>query len=445
MMHSESRQKKVALQSIGCRTNQAEIAELRAGLVHCGFQAVDGFEGADIIILNTCSVTGHTESKIMRLLGALSREAPQAGVLVTGCMAERKKAELLKVPNVGWVVGNGCKGKIPEILRSSPPGLFFKALEATPFQLAPALQPPAVGGRTRFHLKIQEGCNRRCAYCIVPFLRGPSRSAAADDVERSLHAALDAGYKEIVLTGTHIGQYRDSSGARLFPLVERLLGVGGDFRLRLSSIDGEEISDRFLTMVGEGGKLCDHLHVSLQSLSAGVLRRMNRPGVELDGMVERLAAFRARYPAAGLGADFIVGFPGETEAQFEETLANARKIGFSYAHIFRYSSRPGTAAAAMTDMAIPEAVKRERSARLRMVIARSADAFVVRQIGKTRRIIVEGSMAKGVTANYLTVDLDGISPLPNSWLDVIIEKSSGKGRQCTAVLPRRRRWVPCGD
>jgi threonylcarbamoyladenosine tRNA methylthiotransferase MtaB len=434
MMHNESRPSKVAFQSIGCRTNQAEIEELRAGLVNCGFQAVDGFNGADIIILNTCSVTGHTESKIMRLLGALSREAPLARVLVTGCMAERKKAEFLKVPNVSWVVGSGCKGRIPEILRSSPRGLFFRELEATPLHVPVALQPPAIGGRTRFHLKIQEGCNRRCAYCIVPFLRGPSRSAAADEIERSLRAALDAGYKEIVLTGTHIGHYRDPSGVRLFPLVERLLRVGGDFRLRLSSIDGEDVSDRLCAMVGEGGKLCDHLHISLQSLSAGVLRRMNRPGAELEGMVERLAAFRARYPAAGLGADFIVGFPGETEAQFEETLANAGKIEFSYAHIFRYSPRPGTAASAMADMAIPEAVKRERSDRLRVVIARSADAFVGRQIGKTRRIIVEGSSTKGITANYLTVDLGPIAPLPNSWFDVVIEKSAGKSRQCTAVL-----------
>ncbi len=425
-------QEKVALKSIGCRTNQAEIAALGAGLVRQGFQIIDGHERADIIIVNTCSVTAHTESKIIRLLGVLSREAPLARVLVTGCMAERKKAEFLKVPNVGWVVGNGCKERIPEILLGNPPAFFFEELAATPLQVAPAIPPPATGGRTRFHLKIQEGCNRRCAYCIVPFLRGPSRSAAAVDIERSLRVAIDAGYKEIVLTGTHIGQYRDSAGVRLFPLVERLIGVEGEFRLRLSSIDPEDVPDRLLTMIGEGGKLCDHLHLSLQSLSAGVLHRMNRPWLSLDAMVGRLAAFRSRYPAAGLGADFIVGFPGETGAQFEETLANAEKIGFSYAHIFRYSPRPGTAAAAMRGSDVPEAVKRKRSDRLRAMIAGSGRRFVERQVGTTRSIIVEGNSTKGMTANYLTVNLGAVSTLPNSWLDVVIERSASEVRQCTA-------------
>ena len=168
------------------------------------------------------------------------------------------------------------------------------------------------------------------------------------------------------------------------------------------------------------------------SLSAGVLHRMNRPWLSLDAMVGRLAAFRSRYPAAGLGADFIVGFPGETEAQFEETLANAEKIGFSYAHIFRYSPRPGTVAASMHGSAVPEAVKRKRSDRLRATIAQSGHRFVERQVGTMRSIIVEGNSARGMTANYLTVDLGVVSTLPNSWLDVIIEGSASEGRQCTA-------------
>jgi threonylcarbamoyladenosine tRNA methylthiotransferase MtaB len=255
---------------------------------------------------------------------------------------------------------------------------------------------------------------------------------AARDVERSLDAAIDAGYKEIVLTGTHIGRYLDAGGAGFFALVERLLRREGDFRLRPGSLDGEELTDCLLTMVGEGGKLCDHLHVSLQSLSGKVLRRMNRPAAEVDALVGRLASFRARYPAAGLGADFIVGFPGETEAQFLETLRNAAKIGFSYAHIFRYSPRPGTPAAAMREGAVPEEEKRLRRDRLAGVIAESAAAFVARQVGSKRRIITEGGSGRGCTANYLTVELGGLSPLPNSWLDVIIEEYSRKGRQCRA-------------
>ena len=425
-------QKKIYLHSIGCRTNQEEVALLRAALTRTGFTVVEEIDAADIIVLNTCSVTAHTESKITRLIGSLSRQAPGAKILVTGCMAERRRAEFLKSPNVSWVVGNGSKETIPAIIRDTPGGLFLSDLATTPLPVPPAPEPPGVGGRSRYFLKIQEGCDRRCAYCIVPFLRGPSRSAAAADIERSLRAALDAGYKEIVLTGTHIGHYRDADAAGLLPLVERLLGVDGDFRLRLSSLDGEEPSGRFLTLIGEGGKLCDHLHVSLQSLSEPVLRSMNRPCSGLAALVGRLSSFRERYPTAGLGADFIVGFPGEAEAQFEETLANAGKIGFSYAHIFRYSSRPGTAAAGMRGLEVPEAEKQIRADRLRAVIAKSAREFGALQVGAVRRIITEGDCAKGITANYLRVDLPGISALPNSWLDVIIEESASGGRQFTA-------------
>jgi threonylcarbamoyladenosine tRNA methylthiotransferase MtaB len=424
----------IALASIGCRTNQEETESLRSALAGAGHIVVDKNKKADAIVVNTCSVTAHTEAKVKRLLASISRQACGAKILVTGCTAQQRgKALFSDAPNVSWVVGNARKRDIPAILRG-PGGVFLDEIRRGPLPVSGNITAPGVSGRTRFLLKIQEGCDNACAYCIVPRLRGPARSAPQQEIVAACRRALDAGYKEIVLTGTHIGRF---SGG-LFALVERLLRLDGGFRLRLSSLDPAELSDGLLALAGGGKKLCDHLHVSLQSLSPDVLGRMNRPGEKLETTIERLMNFRGRFPRAGLGADFIVGFPGETDAMFEATLACAEKIGFSYAHIFRFSARPGTAAAEMTP-GIPEAVKRERSERLRAVIEKSRKKFIAGLEGKAQQIIVEQERPiRGVTSNYCAVEIPGLSAPRNSWLDVVIEGTAGNGRVCRAVSCRKR-------
>jgi threonylcarbamoyladenosine tRNA methylthiotransferase MtaB len=421
----------IALASIGCRTNQEEIESLRAALAGAGFTIVDDYQKAGAIVVNTCSVTAHTETKVRRLLASIARQAHAAKILVTGCMAEQRGRALLS-GRVSWVVGNARKNDIPAIL-SGAGGVFIDKIEQGPLSARRGLCPPGVSGRTRFLVKIQEGCDNACAYCIVPSLRGPARSARADDIAAACLRALDAGYKEIVLTGTHIGRFDGG----MLPLAERLLRLAGDFRLRLSSLDPAEISEPLLALAGGKSKLCDHLHISLQSLSGEVLRCMNRPCEKPEKTIEQLAAFRSRFPLAGLGADFIVGFPGETDAMFEVTLAGAEKIGFSYAHIFRFSARPGTAAAAMSPK-VPETVKRERSERLRAAVEESRKKFIERQKGEVRRIIVEQERpVRGVTSNYISVELPGVSAPYNSWLDVVIEGTVGNGRLCRAVSCRK--------
>lgn len=422
---------RVATFSLGCRTNQEEMSSLEAALRRGGFGIVDDHGSADIVVVNTCSVTGRTESKVRRFLSALSRAAPHAEILVTGCMAQQKAGALSRVRGVSWVVGNAGKQEIPAIIRGGGRGIFVSEPDRRPLVVPPHAGCPAPGGRTRLLVKIQEGCDRRCSYCIVPLLRGPARSAPLSDVIDLCASAVRNGFKELVLTGTHIGQYHSSGGEGLLPLVGRLLAIDGDFRVRLSSLDPAEISDELLALAGAGGRLCDHLHFSLQSLSPEVLAAMGRPCKKFDALLERLIAFRRRYPHAGLGADFIVGFPGETEAQFGETVTNAEKIGFSYAHIFRFSPRPGTAAALLPG-AVPETAKRERGRRFAEAIERSSTLFFQREQGQARRIIVEQERpARGVTGNYLDVEIPACSASHNAWLDVIIEGKL-KGRRCCA-------------
>jgi tRNA A37 methylthiotransferase MiaB len=221
-------------------------------------------------------------------------------------------------------------------------------------------------------------------------------------------------------------------------LVERILRLPGDFRVRLSSLDPRELTDELCAMVGSEKKMCDHLHVSLQSLSPSVLKMMSRSYAAFDEMVGRLQRFREKYPHAGLGADLIVGFPGETDAFFEETTSLAERIGFSYSHLFRYSARPGTAAAGFAGK-VPESVKTSRSGRLRAIVDKSRGAFIRNQQGRPLRIVVEQeSPVRGMTSNYLSVEGASFSALHNSWIDVIIDGTMKNGRLCCkATSPRR--------
>jgi threonylcarbamoyladenosine tRNA methylthiotransferase MtaB len=423
----------VALRSIGCRTNQEEMAALGQALLRQGFTLADGLGDAGIVVVNTCSVTGHTESKVRRLLAHIARKALDASICVTGCMAQQRGEELLGLKNVRWVIGNGRKHETASILSSGEEGVFVAALERGFLPLPSVTGTPSQGTRTRFSVKIQEGCDFACSYCIVPQLRGPARSAPMEAILSFSRQAVEAGFREIVLTGTHIGQYDDPAGG-LMRLLERLLMLEGDFRVRLSSLDPRELSLQLLSMIGTEPKLCDHLHVSLQHLSAGVLAAMDRPYRCFDSILEQLTHFRASYPFAGLGADFIVGFPGEREEQFQELCTGARKLGFSYAHIFRYSPRPGTRAPQLPG-AVAEPVKKERSERLQRIVAECRGSFVAAQAGMARRIIVEQERpVRGVTSNYLAVEIPSCSALHNSWLDVILQ-GAGRGRWCRA---RRR-------
>jgi threonylcarbamoyladenosine tRNA methylthiotransferase MtaB len=429
----------VLLKSIGCRTNQEEMASLGSLLARQGNRIVDKLEDADVVVVNSCFVTSSAEAKTRRLIQAISRARPQAKICVTGCLAQHSPLETKRRLPATWVVGNTLKDKIPGILADGSGGVFHEDFGAAPggrLVLADAGPCSAFSGRTRFFLKIQEGCGFRCSYCVVPFVRGPSTSAPFAQVKAACAAAVKAGFKEIVLTGTHIGQYQDGQQTTLTDLVAALAGADGDLRIRLSSLDPRDLSDRLLEMVATHPKLCRHLHVSVQSLSAAVLKAMNRPFSDLDGFIHRLSAFRTRYPRVGLGGDFIVGFPSETGEHFDDTCAAVSAVGFSYGHVFRYSRRPGTAAASLSGQ-VDGTEKNGRSARLRTILDKCNKAFIEGEKGSVHTLLVENEEpASGLASNYLRMEVPGCAAPKNTWLDVVITGIDPGSGRCVAAAAK---------
>lgn len=415
------------------------MTSLRFKLVHLGYEIVDQLQNAQIIIINTCTVTSSTESKTKRFIKAISAQYPNAQILLTGCLAQQKPAELKNLESIRWVVGNVEKDQIPDIIEQDG-GIFHSNFsdDLPQFNALASFIPPArelAGFRTRFPLKIQEGCNFGCSYCIVPSVRGPSRSAEISNVVSAFSSAVMAGYKEIVLTGTHIGQFDKENNGSLFELLKELISIDGDFRLRLSSLDPRDLTDEILELVGDNKKICDHLHVSIQSLAEPVLLAMKRPYSDVDLLVKRLSAFRTAFPSAGLGADFIVGFPGETDKDFFMTLERVSSVGFSYAHVFRFSARPGTSASILPSQ-ISEVLKTRRSNQLRELINQSRDQFMLKNHTVSKKIIVESeSPVRGLTSNYIHVEVPGMSRNCNSWLDVnVLGSMAGRFQLAKAVL-----------
>ncbi len=403
---------------------------MRFRLMQQGYKIVEELQEAQIIIINTCTVTSSTEAKTKRLLKAISGENPTAKILLTGCLAQQKPLELKEIGSVNWVVGNTEKDQIPSILNENG-GIYQRPFnDLSQLSVMSSGIPSAsdqAGFRTRFPLKIQEGCNFRCSYCIVPSVRGPSRSVEFSHVLSAFSSAVQAGFKEIVLTGTHIGQFAKEQNGSLFELLKEMTSIDGDFRVRLSSLDPRDLSDEILQLVGTNSKICDHLHVSVQSLSAQVLRTMERPYHDVELLVEKLCKFRRLFPSAGLGADFIVGFPGESDDDFAMTMERVSMIGFSYAHIFRFSPRPGTSAVSLPDQ-VSESVKSSRSDQLRKLINQSRESFLNKNRTVSKKIIVESeSPVRGLTSNFIHVEIPGLSRECNSWLDVnVVESLNGR-------------------
>jgi threonylcarbamoyladenosine tRNA methylthiotransferase MtaB len=408
----------IALDNLGCKLNQAEMEILFRQLSGAGYRLVSPSQPADIYILNTCTVTHVADRKTRQKLRGYHRLNPEAAVVAVGCYAERAPAELESIEGVDLVIGNDDKSNIVRILEDT--GYLEKK---TPTH-APGLLEN--GRRTRAFVKVQEGCRNFCAYCIVPHVRSRQASVPADDIINDINRRVAEGFKEVVLTGTEIGQYRFNDVV-LPGLIERILSETGVTRLRFSSLQPSEVSPALINLWRDG-RLCPHFHLSLQSGSDSVLARMNRR-YRTDDYRQTVALIRDVVPDVAVTTDVIVGFPGESDAEFRDTLDFCREMQFARIHVFPYSPRPGTAAADMPG-AISASVKNERSRQMLALAEDSLQSFIKRFLGQTGEVLFEqksGGLWSGLTGNYIRVFVKSGDDLTNQLLPVTLMKAYKDG------------------
>ena len=376
-------------------------------LAHHGFEQTRD-SSAEFVVLNTCTVTNTADTEVRQIVRRVHRENPDARIVVTGCYAQRAPEEIAQLPGVALVVGNSHKTQIADLMSAPYHGQIHVGdiFEARDFLSSPV--EDASGDRSRPNLKIQDGCGNRCSFCIIPFVRGRSRSAPVAQIVDQVRS-LSERYPEVVLTGINLGRWGREAGfgMRLVDLL-RLLLVDTDVRrLRLSSVEPMDWSDELLQFVAREDRIAKHIHIPLQSGSDAVLRRMHRR-YRPKHYEARVRLARELMPDAAIGADVMVGFPGETEEEFEQTCAFVETMPFTYLHIFPYSERPGTPAAERPDQ-VPESVRKDRGRILRQIGLRKNAEFRRGFMGRTlSAVTIENGRA--ITSNYLAIEMSSARP-----------------------------------
>lgn len=430
---------RVALHSLGCRTNQVESEALRSSLED-GDEAlrfVPWSEVADLYVLNTCTVTARADRQSRQRIHRAHRAAPDAPIVVTGCYAESDARTVAALPGVVAVVGPGRRGEVAELVGAvlggrSRPGHRLTGGFDGPTGL-PGHRVRRYVHRTRAPIKVQEGCDNRCTYCIVPAVRGPSRSLEPTVSVEDARRLAEAGHPEIVVAGTHIGRWgRDLRPVRrLVDLLGALLrGVPG-VRFRLSSLDPHEVDDELLQLLRDEPRLCRHLHLTLQHCDPEILGRMGRRA-PADGFVEQLSRIRSTVPGIGLGTDVIAGFPGEDRRTFDAMVGTLAEMSPTYLHAFGYSPRPGTRAASF-ERQVSSEERRERVAILRELSEeRLAPAFAADLVGREVQVVLEregeGGAVLGTSSEFVPVAIRGASPAQVGILArAVVTATSGRG------------------
>ena len=450
------------IQQFGCRATQADGAALERQLRDRGCTPASDPSLANIVILNTCTVTAAADAQARDAIRKLHTQNPAARLIVTGCYAQRAPEELAALPGVSQVVGNSHKAHIPDLLLDGssffPSGAltpdsaipFHSFLNVTPvtphsapiltgdvFAHTELLSAPLLGGEaghTRPTLKIQDGCNLRCTYCVIPYVRGKSRSLPPDAVIREIQSLTSpeasCQAREIVLSGINLGTYgRDlTPRVELRDLLGRILDETSLERLRLSSIEPQDVTQDLVDLFASTGRLAQHFHMPLQSGSDRILAAMHR-WYRTEHYARRVELIRERLPHAAIGADVIAGFPGETDADHEATLAYAARLPFTYLHVFSFSARPGTPAVALPNQVPPHIIK-ARARQLRALSEAKSTAFRYSQFGRTLRVLTlrreprdeSALVTPALASNYLKLPVPG-AHAPNLWFDVEFSES----------------------
>lgn len=405
--------KKVAFYTLGCKLNFSETSTIARGFTEEGFDRVEFEDAADIYVINTCSVTENADKRFKTIVKKAQKVNPDAFVAAVGCYAQLKPEELAAVDGVDLVLGAKEKFKITDYLNDLSKNDFGEVhsceIEATDFYVGAY----SIGDRTRTFLKVQDGCDYKCTYCTIPLARGISRSDTLENVLQNANDISDRGIKEIVLTGVNIGDYgKGEFGNRrhehtFLDLVKALDAVKGIERLRISSIEPNLLKNETIDFVAESDTFVPHFHIPLQSGSNAILKKMKRRYLK-ELYVDRVTRIREVLPHACIGVDVIVGFPGETDDHFLETYHFLNELDISYFHVFTYSERDNTEAAAMEEV-VPQKVRAKRSKMLRGLSVKKRRAFYESQLGTTRTVLFEGENKEGYihgfTENYVKVKM----------------------------------------
>lgn len=432
---------RVALHTLGCRLNHAETSAIARQFHERGYEIVPFGETADVCVINTCTVTERADRECRQIIRRALRTSPDPVVVVTGCYAQLEPEQVASIAGVDLVLGSTEKFRlfehmpVPEKL-PTPRVIVRETGGAADF--GPAASSGAGTDRTRAFLKVQDGCDYTCSFCTIPRARGGSRSQTLDAAVTQARELVAAGFRDVTLTGVNLGEYAGGGEGGLLPLLRALEPIEGLLRLRISSIEPNLLSDAILEQVASSPVICPHFHIPLQSGSPSVLRRMRRryTVAQYAGLLERILR---RIPDCGIGADVIVGFPGETEAEFRETRTFLADAPVSYLHVFTYSERERTPAAGYGD-SVPRAVRQERNAVLRDLSARKRNAFHAAHEGREAEVLLESTaeagLRFGLTPNSIRVGVRENAGPENTLLRVRIGPSAGDwchGRPLTAA------------
>ncbi len=416
--------KRVAFHTLGCKVNQYETEAMEELFQKSGYNIVDENEQADVYVINTCTVTNLSDRKSRQFIRKSKKINDDSLIAVVGCYSQVSPEEVEKIHGVDVIIGTSERNKIVELCEKARDSkeIINIVRSIKTYKEFEKINIDEIKSKTRAFLKIQDGCNQFCSYCIIPYARGPIRSREYENIEKEAYKLAKAGFKEIVLTGIHVASYgKDLKKESLREVIEKISKIEGLERIRLSSVEPNLIDDEFMETITNSNNVCDHFHLSLQSGSDSVLKRMNRKYSTRE-FLEKVEIIRKYMPDAGITTDIIVGFPGETDIEFKETLNFVKKVGFSRIHVFKYSPRKGTPAAIMENQ-IHGDIKSKRSEKLIKLGDELTLEFNSRFKDRSLPVLFEektkrkNNTYEGYTTNYIRVE----APSPNNLIGEIID------------------------